>query len=632
MFSLRQSTSLLSLLMFGLVAAHGAPARSADAGPEQRRVFFGELHLHTTYSSDAWSIVGTKATPDDGYKFARGDVIEYLGHKVQRAWPLDFAAVTDHSEFMGVLNQLDDPNSVLSKSAYGKKLAASPKFATKEIFDARAQRKVPPELNAPAAMADTWEREMAAANANYQPGKFTTFIAYEWSSMPEDKYNLHRNVIFRTDRAPMPFSAVDSIKPEDLWTYLEKARRDGYEAIAIPHNSNASGGLMFDWNTSDGRPIDQVYAQRRALNEPLVEMYQSKGQSETVPALSSADEFAEFEIQPYILTAAVPSKVDGSYVRQAYGRGLILQNKVGVNPYKMGLVGGTDYHNALSTTDENAYVGFTGVGGVDPRTDIPDLEKTKIDLGITPIAATVDREADAKGAKTSSKLDATVYGSGGLTGVWAEENTRDSIFAALKRKETYATSGPPMRVRVFGGWDFKPDMLKQKDWVKAAYATGVPMGGDMPARPAGKASPHFVIQALKAPTSANLDRVQVIKVWLDGANYQEKIFDVALSNGRHVDPHTGKAPPVGNTVDLKSATYTNTIGATELSTVWEDPTFNPAQAAVYYVRVLEIPTPRWTAILAAKYQLPVPTDRSPILQERAWASPIWYTPVGADKK
>jgi hypothetical protein len=607
-------------------AAHAAVAASA-AGPAGRRAYFGELHLHTAYSFDAWSLMGAKTTPDQALKFARGEVIPFGKTHAQRAWPLDFAAVTDHSENMGVMNQLDDPTSGFSLSAIGKKIIADPPSAFYILKNAVDKRQPIPDMNAKPAMKTAWDIEMKAANANYQPGKFTAFIAYEWSSMKQGRYNLHRNVIFSGDKAPLPFTSADSPRPEDLWTYLEKNRAQGVEALAIPHNGNVSGGLMYDWNDSDGRPIDEKYAQRRALNEPLTEIVQNKGQSETNPELSSSDEFANFEIFDHLLThPEEKSKSHGSYIREAFGRGLVIEQKVGANPYKMGVVGASDIHNGLSASDENAMAG--GPFGIDPKTMLPDREEAKKRLNLVPTPALIDEQAEADG-KPHQPEDNTIFSSAGLTGVWAEANTREAIFAALKRKETFATSGPRIRVRAFGGWNFGRGTLAEPNWVAKAYASGAPMGGDLPARPATAKAPSFIVQAMKAPDSGNLDRIQVVKVWLDGQGYKEKVFDVALSGGRKVDPRTGRAPPVGNTVDLKTGKYANTIGAPVLQTVWRDPEFNAATPAVYYVRVLEIPTPRWTTLLAIARHLPFPKERAKTIQERAYGSPIWYTPAGS---
>jgi hypothetical protein len=619
---------LASALALGLGAAQAQPA-------PQRQAFFGDLHLHTSYSFDAWAMMGTKITPDEAYRFAQGETIDYLGKKVHRADPpLDFLAVTDHSEYLGVLRQLDDPNSAFSKSPVGKRIKASPLEGFRAVLRGGGAVKHNGGYKPAQDMADAWRREVEAANANYKPGKFTTFTAYEWTSMPQGRYNLHRNVIFNTDQPPAPFSSRDSQRPDDLWTYLEKTRARGIDVIAIPHNANASGGLMFDWVNSDGKPIDEAYAQRRIANEPLTEIYQNKGNSETNPELSAADEFSNFEIMDKLLIAPVKSAAPGSYVRDAEGRGLVIQNKVGVNPYKLGFVAASDFHNGLSTSSEKTFAG--GVFGVDPDVTLPDAEQAKKVLTPQPARPLGDPDAVQNPTiptvvhpdlpfEPGKTTDPTTFGSPGLTGVWAEENTRDSIFAALRRKETFATSGTRLRIRFFGGWSYADKLAHDPQWVDAAYAGGVPMGGDLPARSASDSAPRFVVWAEKDPNGANLDRIQIIKLWTDAGGYKEKIFDVALSGGRKDDARTGKAPPVGDTVDLKTATFTNTIGAAQLSAVWRDPEFNPKQGAVYYARALEIPTPRWTTILAVKRNLSPPTDR-PTLQERAWASPIWYTP------
>jgi hypothetical protein len=598
---------------------------AAVSAPEARRPFFGELHLHTAYSFDAWANFAATVTPEQAYKFARGETVMVQGKPVRRAWPLDFTAVTDHSENMGVLNQLDDRKSPLALSALGQRILANPIAAFHVLKEGNFDKAA---LNAAGAMKEAWQREIQAANSNYRPGRFTTFVAYEWSSMKQGKYNLHRNVIFRNDTAPQPFTSMDSDRPEDLWTYLEAARAHGFDVLAIPHNANASNGLMFDWNDSDGRPIDQVYAQRRALNEPLTEIVQNKGQSETTPLLSPSDEFANFEVFDRLIARPASKGLQhGGYVREAYGRGLVVAAKVGVNPFKLGVVGGTDFHNGLTTSDENAYGGGS-IFGIDPKTTIPSKATTEKQLGLTPYRAPIDEDAEVA-HRPHAFADQSIQSSGGLTGVWAEENTRDSIFAALKRKETFATSGPRMRVRFFGGWSYPKDLLSRPHWVRTAYSEGVPMGGDLPAASNGARAPAFVIQAAKAPESGNLDRLQVIKVWLDGTTYRERVYDVALSGRRQVDRRTGRAPPVGDTVDLKSATYKNTIGAASLQTVWRDPDFDARTPAVYYARVLEIPTPRWTTILATHYHLALPKNRPATIQERAWSSPIWYTPAPA---
>lgn len=602
--TLAVSATLLTASIASITYAAPAPEREA---------FYGDLHLHTSYSFDAYVLFGAKVDPDAAYRFARGETVEYLNAKVKRAEPLDFLAVTDHSENIGVFNTLEDPNSPLSRSQLGKDFKQDP---VNTFFKFVGKRNWALDIDGAKQLSQSaWQREIEAANRNYQPGKFTTFIAYEWTSMP-DGQNLHRNVIFRGNKAPDPFSSADSPKPEDLWAFLDKARQDGYEALAIPHNSNASNGLMFDWNDSSGRPIDEAYAAQRAANEPLAEISQNKGSSETHPILSPNDEFSNFEFYDHLLISADrKSKPEGSYVRDALSRGLeIAERTHGKNPFKYGVVGASDFHNGLSASAENAYVGTTG--GIDPtQTEVqPDVAY---------------RQKNQAAYKASINTNAFETGSGNLTGVWAEQNTREAIFDAFRRKETFATSGTRLKFRFFGGWDYAKGILKDAAWVKTAYANGVPMGGDLPAKPGQAKAPKFVAWGLKDPNGANLDRLQVIKVWLQNGKHTEKIYNIALSNGRKADAKTGKAPVVGNTVDLKTATYTNSIGATELATVWQDPEFNPAVPAVYYLRVVEIPTPRWSTIVSVKRGEALPSSVPATLQELGWSSPIWYVPTKA---
>ncbi|WP_293458004.1 DUF3604 domain-containing protein [Phenylobacterium sp.] len=616
-------------------APQAAKAAAADAAapdsPADRRVFYGELHLHTTLSFDAWTF-GTKVTPDQAYKFARGETVmvspAQLGAEqgmttdeavpAKRSWPLDFAAVTDHSEFLGAVAQLDDPNSGFSKSDFGKSLKAGGRGA---FFRAAAvmhggDSEAAGEMKAAAQAADGWAVETKAVRDNYQPGRFTTLLAYEWTSSPGHGIHMHRNVIFEKDHAPAPFTSVDSTRPEDLWAFMDGVRKTGLDLLAIPHNSNLSDGLDFDWNNSDGRPIDAAYALQRARNEPLVEISQVKGTSETTPELSPSDEFAGFEIMDRIYAGETEAKQNGSYVRQGWGRGLVIESKTGANPFKMGVVGASDIHNGLSTSEEEQTPGASM--GFDPRTMPVQGAALKRTLGL-------DGDALSVRPNGQRENDPLQMSSAAITGVWAEENTRPAIFAALKRKETFATSGTRIRVRMFGGWSFAQADLKRPDWIRRAYAAGVPMGGDLPAAGAGKA-PSFIVQAAKDPTGANLDRVQIIKVWLAGDGYREKVFDVALSDGRAVDPKTGKAPAVRNTVDLKTGRYANSVGAKVLTQVWTDPDFDPKAPAVYYARVIEIPTPRWTTLMALRNHLPLPEKAPATIQERAWTSPIWYDP------
>jgi hypothetical protein len=616
-----------------LCVGAGFTAADGIAYHPQREAYYGDLHLHTSYSFDAYILFGAKVEPEDAYRFARGETVSYLGDQIHRSTPpLDFLAVTDHSENIGVFNTLEDPNSALSKSEIGQEARNNGAKVFGKIVALQTNGKPLPGVDTKATAASAWQREIEAANHNYQPGKFTTFIAYEWTSMP-DGQNLHRNVIFRGDSAPNPFTSIDSRKPEDLWAFLTNIRKQGFEALAIPHNSNASNGLMFDWVDSAGRPIDQAYAEARAANEPLAEISQNKGASETHPALSPNDEFANFEFYDHLLVSQVKSKPGGSYVRDALGRGLEIATRTqGVNPYKYGIVGASDFHNGLSDSGESAYVGT--FGGVDPNKKLPDLDAYKqrfLDMRQSLADAAPGTAPLQAAASPASKVSFDLYenGSGNLTGVWAEQNTRESIYDALRRKETFATSGTRLKFRFFGGWGFDKSALHGADWVQQAYARGVPMGADLPSKPADASAPVFVLWGVKDPDGANLDRLQVVKVWLKDGKHVEQLFDVALSNARKVDPKTGKAPAVASTVDLKTATYKNTIGATQLATVWRDPQFDPKVPAVYYLRVLEIPTPRWSTIVAVKRGTPLPDGVPATIQERGWSSPIWYTPAAS---
>ncbi|MEQ1782349.1 MAG: DUF3604 domain-containing protein [Hyphomonadaceae bacterium] len=618
------------------IVAPQPAGQQTKIAPAERRALFGELRLHTVNSFDAWTF-GTKLTPDEAYKFASGQTVMVPAYQLQReqgingtadlparrAWPLDFAAVTDHAEYLGAVAQIDIPGSDFSKSELGQELAAGgrPAFfkAAAAIVEGDGDPETTTDLKAAELKADAWEHAKQAANKHNKPGVFTTFIGYEWTATPGRGVHMHRNVLFNGDDAPKPFTAVDSDKPEDLWTYLTRIRMGGLDNLAIPHNSNFSDGKDFDWFMSDGKPMDAIYALQRSLNEPLVEIAQTKGTSETAPDLSASDEFANFEIMDHVYEGETKAVHTGGYVRQALGRGLVVQSKVGENPFKMGFVGASDIHNGLSASDENSFA--SGASGIDAATMLPVGAAAESALDMTGQSKIVRPNG-------SRENDPLQYGSAAITGVWAEENTRGSIFAALKRRETFATSGTRIRVRMFGGWDFASGMLAGNDWVDAAYRTGVPMGADMPIKPDAAKTPRFVVQAMMDASGARLDRIQIVKVRLDGDNYKEKVFDVALSGGRKVDPNTGKAPSVGNTVNLTDGSYANTIGASELSTVWTDPEFDPKTPAIYYARVLEIPTPRWSTLLAIKRKLPIPDRVAATIQERAWTSPIWYTPAG----
>jgi len=487
-----------------------------------------------------------------------------------------------------VASEIEDPHSTFSRSEPGRRLREAVSWGKQEheriFWDVEFEKDFI-QLD-PERVASAWKMEIEAANNNYRPGRFTTFIAYEWSTMVDVQYHYHRNVIFRGDSAPLPFSAIDSKKPEDLWGYLEANRKRGIEALAIPHTPDLSNGLMYDWADSHGAHIDVAYARRRMLNEPLSEISQIKGQSETHPRLSANDEFANFEIFS-------AGNVHGSYIREAYGRGLSIEAKIGVNPYRFGVVGGSDIHTGLSLSDAEPYA---------------DMILKQPDGPLTQLAT------------------------GSLTGVWAESNTRESIYAALRRKETFATSGSRLQIRFFGGWDFDESLFNDRSWVKTAYRKGVPMGGDLPAMSDRGKTPTFVVYAVKDPEGANLDRAQVIKVWEENGVQKERVFDVVWSGNRKPDPQSRRLPAVGNTVDLKTGRYSNDIGAAELKAIWKDPDFKSHHSAVYYLRVLEIPTARWSTLRTIKNHLPLPKEVSSTEQQRGWSSPIWIIPRQSGKQ
>jgi len=595
-------------------SASAAATAAADARPPanpERNAYFGNVHVHTSYSFDAYTN-GTRTTPDDAYAWAQGKEISNsgFGGKIQIQTPLDFYMVSDHAEYMGALTQMGNPDSALAKSDLGKSIASSDPnvrmAAFTKILIGMSTGKPEPLLSDPALARTVWSQIVKAANDNYQPGKFTTFAGFEWTANPM-KRNLHRVVVFR-DTAHVPdlvLSALESEDPEHLWQWMDTQRAHGSTLLAVPHNGNASDGRMFELVKFDGKPIDAAYNKARATNEPLYEISQIKGTSETWPSLSPTDEFAGFELWNYTLSpqSERPTKQRGAYVRQALLDGLAQDAKGNGNPFKYGFIGDSDTHNAAGSNEEFNYTG-------------------KFANENEPHA----RLLGEKGQPPAQAQQIREFSSAGLAGVWAEENTRESIFDAMMRKETFGTSGPMIKVRFFGGWDFGGADLKGADFVKTGYARGVAMGGDL--KPAGGKAPTFMVKALKDPKSGNLDRVQVVKGWLDAKGAQhEKIYDVAWSGDRKPDARTGKLPAVGDTVDATKATYANTIGASELEAAWTDPDFDPAVRAFYYARVIEIPTPRWSTYDAVKLGVPVPKGLAVSIQERAWTSPIWYTPA-----
>ncbi|MET0164764.1 MAG: DUF3604 domain-containing protein, partial [Vicinamibacterales bacterium] len=457
-------------------------------------------------------------------------------------------------------------------------------------------------LMSPEVASTVWKQNVELAQKANQPGKFTAFCSYEWTSTPNNM-NLHRNVFFKEcSKVPvMPFTSLDSQHPVDLWNWMDSQRKAGNELLAISHNANLSDGRMYPTEVdSKGRPIDAAYAASRDRNERLIEIKQIKGQSETHPLLSPSDEFAGFEIMSILLgdpAGRIPHIV-GSYARQGLKDGLTMQDTKGFNPFKFGFGAASDSHNTAVSYRQNNFFGQAG------QADGTAKERMS--------------------GRLFAGMDPRVVGPAGLTGAWAEENTRASIFDAMQRKETFAVSGPHIRVRLFGGWEYAADMLADAGWVKTGYAKGVPMGSDLP--PARGKAPTFVVWAVKDPTSGNLDRIQIVKGWTTSGQSFEKIFDVVWAGDRKPDKWTGVVPPIGSTVDIESASYTNSIGAVELKRVWTDPEFDPSLHAFYYARVLEIPTPRWTTIQAKEVGIAPPDGVPATVQERAWTSPIWYTP------
>ena len=504
----------LRRLVIALVGASigASPMLACAQGNSLRDLFFGETHIHTSWSFDAYVFGNTLAGPEDAYQFALGKPIRHpAGYMVQMKRPLDFAAVTDHSEYMGTIPLANDPQSDLSKLPIARQLTVKSKDDIQKIYlflaTTIAKNEPIKELVSPEVAGSVWRRVADIADKFYKPGKFTTFAAYEWSSTPDNR-NLHRNVIFKDSKKipTVPFTAMDSTHPEDLWSWMDGQRKAGNELLAISHNANLSDGVMFPLEVDGkGRPIDAAWAQSRVNNEPLSEMQQLKGASETHPALSPNDEFSRHEILEYLLGGVDRApRLHGSYIREAYQNGLAMQEARGYNPYKFGLVGASDTHNtAMSYTQSN----FFGGHGL---------------LDATPQG----RLSGEKHAGMTSDRFAT----SGLGGVWAEENTREAIFAAMQRKETFATSGVRIKVRFFGGWDFAPGVLQRKDWVRTGYAKGVPMGGDLPA--AKSKAPTFIVWGVKDPDDAKLDRIQIVKGWTRNGQIFEKIYNVAWSGNR----------------------------------------------------------------------------------------------------
>ena len=606
-----------------------SPGQQKTYSPYAQRNFperplWGDTHLHTAVSFDAGTF-GASLMPPDAYRFAKGEeVISSTGQPVRLSRPLDFLVVADHSDNMGLFPKLQLGAPFVMASEKGRKWNGMIKAggqegvkAAAEIIGLFSQGKFPKELMSVPGTSlyrNTWDDTIEAAEEANDPGRFTAFIGYEWTSLDKGN-NLHRVVMYRdnADRAKMlePFTASPpgSTNPVDLWKWMDtyEAKTAG-QVLAIAHNGNLSNGIMFpEEKTFTGDDVDKKYVKARADRERLYEATQIKGDGETHPYLSKNDEFADYETWDIgnldISELKKKNMLKGEYARSALKTGLRLQKELGTNPYKFGMIGSTDSHTGLATAQEDNFFGKHSGG--EPNKDRYKHPMAKVAKG------------EYKGYAPAAS---------GWAAVWANENTRASIFDAMQRKETYATTGSRMVVRFFGGWEFDKNDANNRQPARAGYAKGVPMGGDLTAPPKGKKAPTFLVAALKDPISGNLDRIQIIKGWMDNkSKLHEKVYDVAWSDGRKPDAK-GRLPSVGNTVDIANATWTNTIGAPELVTVWQDPDFDAKQSAFYYARVIEIPTPRWTAYEAKYYKIKMPKEVPMTTTERAYTSPIWYTP------
>ena len=600
--------------------AFKAPGYSPYAGRNfPTMVLWGDTHLHTSLSLDARAF-GVTLGPEEAYRFARGEeVTASHGERVKLSRPLDWLVVADHSDGMGAMNEIIKGNPNLLRDATVKdwhnritKGGESALMATMDVIVAFTEGKIPKVLREEGFARSIWSRYLGIAEKYNDPGRFTTIVGYEWTSTPGGD-NLHRNVLYRNGadmaRQMLPYTSSESMNPEDLWKWMQAYEgKTGGQLLALAHNGNLSNGLMFpEINPVTKKPLTKAYAKTRARWEPLYEVTQIKGDGEAHPYLSPNDEFADYESWDKANLGPVPKKKEMfqyEYAREALKNGLKLEKKLGINPYKFGMVGSTDSHTSLATAEEENFFGKHS--GKEPK---PERW-----------SALVGEIGDIRWLGWEQV-------SSGYAAVWATENTREAIFDAMQRKEVYATTGPRISVRFYGGWNFEMQDAYNRLPAAVGYKKGVPMGGDLHKAPKGKA-PTFLVGALKDPYSGNLDRIQIVKGWLDrNGKTHEKVYDVVWGDADRRKPGAnGKLPPVGNTVDVKNATWTNTIGDSELIAVWKDPDFNRKQKAFYYARVIEIPTPRWTAYDAKRYGIKM-SDKVPMItQERAYTSPIWYTP------
>ena len=611
-----------------------------------RDVFFGDLHVHSKFSFDAF-ILGNEAGPDAGYRYAKGEKLTNgFGTDMQLKEPLDFYAITDHGIWLGIVPEFADPTSKLGglpgskpfhninakenmnsgssvqrvnlfRSSYGKLVTAKGSYLNMFKAWVGSNKALASKYFDYDAHLSAWNETIKAAEDNYEPGKFTTFVAYEWtvSSPAPESASYHRNVIFDSKGAPKrPFTRVDSIFPEDLWTWQDNLRDKGLDSIAIPHNSNQSNGQVFKLNYSNGMPLDSAYAALRMRNEPLVEITQIKGTSETHPKLSPNDEWADFEILSTRKgNVAQYSLVSGSYVREALQKGLALKSEGRGNPFKVGFIGSSDTHNTASPPEEDNYFGGAAT------TTLVALR------GSVPYGVNDKSYVQIPGREIYSNPRGMQFGASGIAAIWAEKNTRESIFAAMKRKETYGTSGNRIKLRFFGGYDITDKDLEDQNSVSILYKKGVPMGADIVAK-SGKI-PSFVVWAQKDKNGAPLQRIQIVKGWYDSSwkrEIREELYDVVCSDGLKVNPKTHRCPDNGASVNVENCEISSGTGARELKKLWRDPDFNPKVETFYYVRVLENPSCRWSTWDAIRSGVSPREGFPATIQERAWSSPIWY--------
>ena len=620
--------------------------------PVERKAFFGDLHVHTTYSFDGYAF-GTLATPYDAYRFAQGEAIANpAGFTMQLSRPLDFYAVTDHGMFLGLAAAAADTSTEFSKNAFSgpyhglnapenmgagsldvlnrmRTFGAFMPTAVSQILSGELERD-----EVLGVVRSAWRDSIKAADEFYAPGKFTTFAAYEYTASADDRGNLHRNVVFQdTNKLPRePFSRLHSNNPEDLWQWMDDLRAKGVESLAIPHNSNGSNGQMFKLVDWAGDPLDDDYAQQRIRNEPIVEITQIKGTSETHPRLSSKDELASFEIMPYRVATDALSQIEGSYVREALLNGLAFEQQGVTNPFQVGFIGSSDTHTGASQNVESDFVSKLGL-----------LSSTAEQRGSVPasgLAGELGYQANRVLAKFGGnptlrvKINGNVYtggatptfGASGIAAAWAEENTRESLYSAFRRKEVFATSGPRMQIRLFAGFGFDASMLTDADGVEQAYTKGVTMGGILTSKATSEQGPHFLVMASADTQSAPLQRLQIIKGWLDVDGTHEAVIDIACAGGAAVIAETNRCPDNGAYVDLSDCSINEDTGAGQLSALWQDPEFQVDQHAFYYARAIENPTCRWSTWDAIRADVPPRPDLPTTLQERAWSSPIHYIP------